>query len=188
MTGTGPRARETGLMDTITYVGLDVHKLPLRRPGRRSASRLPRVPRRRASPTRGFRKRPEILMKLAEAKSVSRRRLERRGRPRKHVKHPTTLATAGRSRITRVAAPQAPHRRRPRRPGDQWRQRPVCLRTPQLSAVRHPRHDHPDAAADRQSLGRSRRQRDRVMAGDHRGADRRRLHTHSGGRGRLRAR
>jgi hypothetical protein len=25
-TGTEPHARETGLMDTITYVGLDVHK------------------------------------------------------------------------------------------------------------------------------------------------------------------
>jgi len=59
MTGTEPHAWETGLMDTIIYVGLDVHKatvcVAVAEGGRGGEIRQVGV----------FENRPEILMKLA---------------------------------------------------------------------------------------------------------------------------
>ena len=59
MTGTEPHAWETGLMDSITYVGLDVHKatvsVAVAESGRGGEVRHVGV----------FANRPEILLKLA---------------------------------------------------------------------------------------------------------------------------
>ena len=57
MTGAGPHAWETGLMDTITYVGLDVHKATVcvAESGRDGDVRQIEV----------FENRPQLLMKLA---------------------------------------------------------------------------------------------------------------------------
>lgn len=60
MTGTEPHAWETGLMDTITYVGLDVHKatvcIALAESGRDDGD---------VRQIGVFENRPEILIKLA---------------------------------------------------------------------------------------------------------------------------
>ncbi len=67
MTGTEPHAWETGLMDTITYVGLDVHKatvcVALAESGRGGELRQLGV----------FQNRPEIVMKLAARLSTKNR-------------------------------------------------------------------------------------------------------------------
>ena len=69
MNGTEPHAWETGLMDTITYVGLDVHKaticVALAESGRGGELRQLGV----------FENRPEILLKLAARLSKGDRRL-----------------------------------------------------------------------------------------------------------------
>jgi transposase len=69
MTGTEPHAWETGLMDTITYVGLDVHKatvcVAVAEGGRGGEIRQVGV----------FENRPEIVMKLAARLSKGGRRL-----------------------------------------------------------------------------------------------------------------
>jgi len=61
LAGREPHAWETGLMDTITYVGLDVHKataaVAVAEGGRSGEIRQVGV----------FENRPEILIKLAEA-------------------------------------------------------------------------------------------------------------------------
>ena len=71
--GTEPHAWETGLMDTITYVGLDVHKatvsVALAEGGRGGEIRQVGV----------FENRPELLRKLAARLSKGGHRL--RGRP-----------------------------------------------------------------------------------------------------------
>jgi hypothetical protein len=70
MTGTEPHAWETGLMDNITYVGLDVHKgtvcVALAEGGRGGEVRQIGV----------FENRPEILIKLATRLSKGRRPAE----------------------------------------------------------------------------------------------------------------
>ena len=69
MTGAEPHAEETGLMGTITYVGLDVHKatvcVALAETGRGCEVRRVGV----------FENRPEILIKLAARLSKGGRRL-----------------------------------------------------------------------------------------------------------------
>ncbi len=69
MTGTEPHAWEMGLMDTITYVGLDVHKatvsVALAEGGRGGEVRQVGV----------FENRPEILTKLVARLSAGGRRL-----------------------------------------------------------------------------------------------------------------
>ena len=69
MTGTEPHAGETGLMDTITYVGLDVHKatvaVALAEDGRDGEVRRVGV----------FANRAEVLTKLAARLSRGGRRL-----------------------------------------------------------------------------------------------------------------
>ena len=68
-TGTEPHAWETGLMDTITYVGMDVHKatvsVALGEAGRGGEIRQFGV----------FENRPETLTKLATRLSKGRHRL-----------------------------------------------------------------------------------------------------------------
>jgi hypothetical protein len=69
MPGTEPHVRETGLMDTITYVGLDGHTatvcVALAESGRGGKLRQLGV----------FENRPELLMKLAAGLSKGGRRL-----------------------------------------------------------------------------------------------------------------
>src|SRR5258708_40190155 len=69
MTGTEPHAWETGLMDTTTYVGLDVHKatvcVAVAEGGRSGEIRQVGV----------FENRPELLIKLAARLSKGGRRL-----------------------------------------------------------------------------------------------------------------
>jgi len=69
MTGTEPHAWETGLMDSITYVGLDVHKatvsVAVAESGRGGEVRHVGV----------FANRPEILLKLAARLSKGGHRL-----------------------------------------------------------------------------------------------------------------
>jgi transposase len=69
MTGTEPHAWETGLMDSITYVGLDVHKatisVAVAESGRGGEVRQVGV----------FENRPEVLMKLAARLGKAGRRL-----------------------------------------------------------------------------------------------------------------
>jgi hypothetical protein len=66
LAGTEPHAWGTGLMDTITYVGLDVHKPALAKAGRDSS--VARTEGGRGGEIRQvgvFENRPELLMKLA---------------------------------------------------------------------------------------------------------------------------
>src|SRR6516165_2767747 len=59
LAGTEPHAWETGRMDSITYVGLDVHKATVSGGGFRER------PWRRDLPAWHFENRPEVLSKLA---------------------------------------------------------------------------------------------------------------------------
>jgi transposase len=66
MTGTEPHAGETGLMDTITYVGLDVHKPALAKAGATVCVALAEGGRGGELRQLGvFESRPELLMKVA---------------------------------------------------------------------------------------------------------------------------
>ena len=69
MTGTEPHAWETGLMETITYVGLDVHKatvcVAIAEGGRGGEVRQVGV----------FENRPEVLTKMVARLGKRRRRL-----------------------------------------------------------------------------------------------------------------
>jgi hypothetical protein len=66
LAGTEPHAWGTGLMDTITYVGLDVHKPALAKAGGDSSVALTEGGRGGEIRQVGvFENRPELLMKLA---------------------------------------------------------------------------------------------------------------------------